>query len=290
LGLQLSDGSREFLSRLPGATEQDYNDLRFYPADDRLFYSVNYETDSLNGRGTEFGALSLPDLSQLWQNRAVDQSGEIEVCGGVKDPDASYVFVTRINTTVTERVEEGREPAVEAYDLESGRQQWHVDIHGLPLAAHNGRLYVGLPRYDLVTSRGLNGIAALEIDTGEEIWRRDDPSLIMNTIATGNSMAVDDSGVYLALEHSLMSLDPTDGSTQWQYQTTEPIVTTPVAAGNAVVVGSQPRLHTVSKSDGSQLSISRIQGEAAGRGITGSIAVAGRAVFAGTDRGIVAFA
>jgi outer membrane protein assembly factor BamB len=288
LGLQTTDGSRAWLSTLPGATDHEYMRLRLYPVGDRLVYSVAFDQGTPDGVGTEFGALSMADRSQLWRKRIRDESGETIVRGAVADPSGDRVFVARVALNKFDQPTDEAEPTIEAYDLASGQRRWRAETYGLPLAAHDERLFVALPDSNVITGQDLTGMAALRTDSGETLWRREEEPRIYRT-AVGNGLAVDDSGLYVAHEQSVLGLDPADGTTQWQYPTSEPVITAPVAAANAVVAGSKRRLHVLSKSDGAQLNTSTVNSSRAQGGITGHVTVAGETIYAGTSQGLRAY-
>lgn len=289
LGLRTTDGSRAWLSTLPGATDHEYTKLHLYPVENRLVYSVAFDQGNPDGWGTEFGALSLADRSQLRRERIRDESGETIVRGAVADPSADRVFVARVALNKFRRPADEAEPTIEAYDLASGQRRWRVETYGFPLAAHDGRLFVGLPDNNVITGQDLTGMAALRTDSGETLWRRDEEPPRIYRTAVGNGLAVDDSGLYIAHEQSVLGLDPADGTTQWQYPTSEPVITAPVAAANAVVAGSKRRLHVVSKSDGTQLNTSGVDAPRVQGGITGHVSVADGTIYAGTSQGLRAY-
>ena len=290
LGLQTTDGKRAWFSPLPGATDQTYAQLRLYPVDDRLFYITELKTDNLDGTGAEFGVVTLEDRSQRWRERIRIESGDTLIVGGVADSSATRVFIARVERNKFDIPKEDAQPTVEAYDLDSGERHWRRDMHARPLAAHDGRLFAGLPHDGVISALNLDGIVALETDTGEEVWRRTSGASRVYRRTLQNGLAVDSDGLYIPQKQGLSSLDPTDGATQWQYPTPEPVVTKPAAAANAVVVGSRPRLHVVSKSDGTQLATRQLEFPRSLGGLTGHVAVAGGVIYVGMSQGLRGFA
>ena len=76
-------------------------------------------------------------------------------------------------------------------------------------------------------------IAALDAATGDERWRRDEPS----SFGAGHSTpTLEDGTLFVGIEDALHALDPTTGETKWTAGTAETVTSSPVVADGTVFV------------------------------------------------------
>jgi len=281
LNLNAADGTRASLSQLPG--ERSYSQLQAFPVENTVIYTARLETDDPDSDGYELGAFDLASQQRLWHHRTADDGGVTVYTSPVVDTEAGILYVARINQTQADRIDPDAPQYLQAYRLSDGEKQWEREEFAVPRAVHGDRLIAVLPqRQTVLTDQYAGGLVAINTTDQTETWRqerRNDPYRLQR-----GGIAGDESRLYLAHDNELRALDPASGESLWTYSTTSAVVTPPVAAANALVVGDETRIHVVGKSDGSQRTSLEIGGD-----LTGELAVAGNRIFAGTGQGLAAF-
>lgn len=204
-------------------------------ADYLYIVSKDYNTEQ-----TYISALSIPDRNIVWEN-TISFYDYVDRPVGMANGKVIYGGYMEYEATGSAPEEGTPAGGVTAVDAETGEKLWQTEVGGTqsPVTIADGTVYVA-PNQAPLTDHyaehqqgGLFPLIALDVDTGDVIWKfksNDTPKA---------SPAVTSDCVYIGLSKTLWAINTDDGSQEWNQELDRFVESnSPAIAGGTILIGN----------------------------------------------------